>query len=84
MLATDPEKINASMLEQYPEFLEFKNKKKDKDVKPTAIDFEGALTPEDALASAYSQLRESLESEILETVKEGPPPFLAHPVQAYF
>lgn len=75
LLATNPEKINASLLEQYPEFLEFKNKKKEKDTKPNSVDSYGALTPEDALASAYSQLRESLESEILVTVKEGSPAF---------
>lgn len=79
LLATKPEKIDISILEQYPEFIEFKNRKKEKNDSeaqgeaPTEL--ESTLTPEDALASAYKKLRSALESEVLSTVKESSPSF---------
>jgi len=80
LLASNPEKINASMLEQYPSFIEFRNRRKDKSAddpdQPITPDEDGAsLTPEDALASAYNKLRSALESEVLGAVKESSPSF---------
>jgi len=61
LLRTNPEKVNISILEQYPEFIEFRNRKKDKNVtglqSEAETDREEPLTPEDALASAYKKLR---------------------------
>ena len=80
LLASNPEKINSSMLEQYPSFVEFKNRKKDKaagelDSAAASDEEESTLTPEDALASAYKKLQSTLESEILGAVKESSPSF---------
>lgn len=79
LLRTNPEKVNISILEQYPEFIEFRNRKKDKNVtglqSEAETDREEPLTPEDALASAYKKLRSSLESEIINSVKEVSPSF---------
>ncbi|TRW93197.1 restriction endonuclease [Candidatus Methylobacter oryzae] len=79
LLAKNPTQIDSSFLEQYPEFVEFKNRKKDKNesgLEPVSTsESESALTPEDALASAYNKLRLSLESEILCAVKEVSPSF---------
>jgi len=80
LLASNPEKINSSMLEQYPSFIEFRNRKKDKtagelDGAPALDEEESTLTPEDALASAYKKLQSTLESEILGAVKESSPSF---------
>ena len=79
LLATYPTRIDASILEQYPEFIEFKNRKKDKSESESEIvasfEQESTLTPEDALASAYNKLRSALESEILISVKEASPSF---------
>lgn len=79
LLATNPEKIDISVLEQYPEFIEFKNRKKDKSETEAQVETssksESTLTPEDALASAYKQLRSALESEVLGSVKESSPSF---------
>ena len=79
LLATKLEKIDISVLEKYPEFIEFKNRKKDKSGNETQVDIsteqESNLTPEDALASAYKQLRSALESEVLSSVKETSPSF---------
>ena len=79
LLAKNPERVDISILEQYPEFLEFRNRKKDKgkNQKPeeTSAVSASSQTPEDALASAYSTLRKDLESEILSSVKEASPSF---------
>ena len=79
LLQTNPTKIDRSVLEQFPEFIEFKNRKKEKSEKnetsEPATDEEDAQTPEDSLASAYSKLRNALESELLSSVKESSPSF---------
>jgi len=79
LLATNPEKIDISVLEQFPEFIEFKNRKKEKN-DTTSQPEESAVqdstqTPEDALASAYNQLRAALETEVINTVKDASPFF---------
>lgn len=79
LLSTNPTRINASTLEKYPEFIEFRNRKKDKSENESetvpSFEQESTLTPEDALASAYNKLRSALESEILSSVKEASPSF---------
>lgn len=79
LLAAKPTKINISVLEQHPEFIEFKNRKKGKTENESKVESsseqESSQTPEDALASAYKQLRSTLESEILSSVKEVSPSF---------
>jgi restriction system protein len=79
LLATNPTRIDTSILEQYPEFIEFKNRRKDKaegeSEIESAFEQESTLTPEDALAAAYNKLRSALESEILSAVKEASPSF---------
>ena len=78
LLAENPERINVSLLERYPEFLEFRNRKKD-----TSSNNEGTViseissgeTPEDALASAYRTILKDLEDEILSFVKDSTPSF---------
>ena len=79
LLATNPTQVSTSILEKYPEFIEFKNRKKDKaesesEVLPS-FEQESTLTPEDALAAAYNKLRSTLESEILSAVKDASPSF---------
>ena len=79
LLATNPSQVNTSVLEQYPEFIAFKNRKKDKSEtelpSESLSEDESTLTPEDSLASAYKKLRSALESEILVSVKEASPSF---------
>jgi restriction system protein len=78
LLVENPEKINVSLLERYPEFQEFKNRKKDQTKTNGANDFiemVSSETPEDVLASAYLSLRKNLEDEILFYVKDSTPSF---------
>ncbi len=79
LLETNPTKIDKSILEWYPGFIEFKSRKKDKSENKSqaepSSEQELILTPEDVLASAYKKLRSVLESEILSSVKEASPSF---------
>jgi restriction system protein len=79
LLATSPERISISVLEQFPEFIEFKNRKKEKNETESqsedAVVQDSTQTPEDALASAYKQLRATLEAEVISTVKDASPSF---------
>ncbi len=79
LLGTNPEKIDISVLEQFPEFIEFRNRKKAKSGNEVQAEISigqaSDLTPEDSLAEAYKQLRSSLESEIINAVKEASPSF---------
>lgn len=79
LLATNPPKVDISVLEQYPEFIEFKNRKKEKSGSESQAEEqteqESTQTPEDALASAYKKLRSALETEVITSVKEASPSF---------
>lgn len=81
LLSKKPSKIDISVLEQFPEFVEFKNRKKDKiennsqSIIETHTYQDTTQTPEDSLASAYNKLRMALESEVLISVKETSPSF---------
>ena len=76
LLEKNPIKIDVSVLERYPEFIEFRNRKKDKnDSLIEASGLESNLTPEDALAYAYNKLRSALEAEILGAIKDASPSF---------
>jgi restriction system protein len=79
LLGAKPVKIDNSLLEQYPSFLTFKKKKnKPKtEVSPepkTSFNTDSS-SPEDSLANAYLELRDSLEAELLQIVKGASPSF---------
>jgi restriction system protein len=78
-LQTNPVKIDSSTLEQFPEFIEFKNRRRERDENETYPNTQPETkknqTPEDALATAYTQLRSTLESELLSLVKDASPSF---------
>lgn len=79
LLSRGLERIDVAVLEQYPEFIEFKNRKKKKKEDETTgsggARIASSETPEDALAAAYNELREALESEVLESVMAASPSF---------
>ena len=77
LLKTKPGFINATTLEQYPEFREFKARKKENEESLTESEVQqgSSLTPEDSLASAYNNLRSALHAEILTAVKDSTPTF---------
>jgi restriction system protein len=76
IITSKPGRIDVHFLEQFPEFVEFRNlHHKDRagdDSMPPAGDAE---TPEEALEGAYRRLRADLESELLQHVKSASPAF---------
>lgn len=79
LLASNPGRIDAAALERYPQFQDFKNRRRDRteaihaELLPSHL--ESSETPEDALASAYQSLRKVLEEELLGMIKESSPSF---------
>lgn len=75
LLEERPATINVRLLKRYPEYIEFKNRRSDKNEEhyETALDL--SETPEDLLAKAYRTLRSDLEARLLQQVKELSPAF---------
>ena len=70
VLASKPERIDVKYLEQFPEFVAFRELRHERpDEAP------GDATPEEALDAAYSRLRLGLEAELLDQVKSASPSF---------
>lgn len=70
LLANPPDRITSKFLEQYPEFMEFRERGKSK-VKPEPTSTPSTETPDETIEAAYSQLRDELVGELraqLETV----------------
>jgi restriction system protein len=83
LLAQNPSRINNSTLEQFPEFVAFRQKKSGDTqvneipmhqfgVRPAELD---ESTPEELFAQAYQKLRNNLEAELLDQVKSSTPGF---------
>lgn len=76
LLKTNPKIINIKLLEQYPEFIEFRNVRKDiNEVQPVVIDEPNKQTPEEQLENSYKILSDGLASEIIQLVKSCSPTF---------
>jgi len=75
ILASNLQRIDNSVLEQYPEFVEFRSisEREDSEELPTAPQIE--TTPEELLESSYQALRKNLSQELLEQVKNCSPKF---------
>lgn len=78
LLADYPTKISFATLNQFPEFVDFKNRRRS-DTPPTKFTLDADAifddTPEDILASAHRILLQNLEQEVLQTIKEASPAF---------
>ena len=76
VLASAPERIDVKYLEQFPEFVAFREIGRERsEVKPGVLDPVLDATPGEALDSAYRVLRGGLELELLEQVKAASPAF---------
>ncbi len=79
-LKTAPARIDIKFLEQYPEFVEFRNPKGDVTEVPSqapSVQPEPE-TPEEALEAAHLKMRIGLASELLGRVKAATPQFFEH------
>lgn len=80
-LKSKPARINGKFLEQYPEFLEFKNRDRRIDsttqpASPAAVSArEEESTPEDAIEAAYQRLRTELANDIVQAIMGCSPAF---------
>lgn len=77
LLARKPSGINLKLLEQFPEFIEFRatsNKNKD-EVKSSLPDVAGEQTPEEALEFAHQSIRQALAQELLSRILSCSPKF---------
>lgn len=75
VLATYPESINVKFLEQFDEFIEFRNKRREtKDGEQDGSQTEDQ-TPEEQLETAYQLLRSELAEELITSIKNCSPAF---------
>jgi restriction system protein len=76
LLARAPERIDNSVLTQFPEFVAFKQRSRG----PGPVVVEPAKTPEERLRSAAAELEATLRSELLERLRDMPPAFFERAV----
>jgi len=74
-LQEKPIRVDVKLLERFPEFLEFRNRRRERESTSIPALTESGATPEDSLAAAYQTLRADLEAEVLQQVKESSPAF---------
>ena len=75
-LNSKPTQINIKYLEQFPEYLSFKeNISTDSQAETKSVEVESTSTPEEILENAYSKLNASLVIEILENIMQCSPAF---------
>lgn len=77
VLRENPQAIDVAFLERFPEFIEFKALRHEKEEESPAVAAAPARdigkTPHEALESAYDRLRSELAAEILSTIKVSEP-----------
>lgn len=69
-LDTKPGQINVQFLEQFPEFIQFRNIKKEKETHAGIPEVE---TPAEVLENAFQSLRQSLATDLLEQIRKSSP-----------
>lgn len=74
ILTKKPERIDASFLRQFPEFLEFQNVRKEEKEEPVAVEV-NSETPEESIESAYLRLKSNLANEIIQNITSCSPTF---------
>ena len=80
VLESNPTRIDMKYLEQFPEYIEFKErdgtrKKGQESDNDEETDQSASKTPEEILDYAYQEIRDNLAQEILALVKKSPPAF---------
>lgn len=77
LLKQKPARIDISVLEQYPEFIEFRNNRKGESTEdePAVVEKGSEATPEESLEFAYQRLRNELADELLRTIANCTPGF---------
>lgn len=76
VLKRNPSEISVKFLEQFPEFVEFKNvSRKQSEIETPSKEYETERTPEESLEFAHQKLRQNLAQDLLEKIKSCSPAF---------
>jgi restriction system protein len=75
ILSKNPQKINVKFLEQFPEFIEFRNTTRVENESASLPVIESERTPEEVLELAHQRIRRELAQEILLKILSCPPVF---------
>lgn len=75
VLESPPPKITVAFLEQYPEFVEFRERSVKNAKQVDSAEPDGSQTPEETFEQGYVQLRNELATELLQMVGESSPAF---------
>ena len=75
ILSKNPQKINVKFLEQFPEFIEFRNTTRVGNESASLPVIESERTPEEVLELAHQRIRKELAQEILLKILSCPPAF---------
>ena len=75
VLAENPSRLDMKYLERFPEYVEFRDTSKERDVDAPDQAVESDLTPEEALEISYQSIRVELVDEILSQIAGSTPGF---------
>lgn len=76
VLARNPSRIDVKFLEQFPEYIEFRERESGRrKSKGASVSESGEKTPEEILEDAYEEIRDGLAQELLGLVKQSTPSF---------
>jgi restriction system protein len=80
LLAQQPGRVDMKLLAQFPEYIEFRNRRKeptttDAPGNPVVVDAGEEQTPNEAIEVAYQKLRFELVDELLQQIKGASPEF---------
>lgn len=77
LLSENLARIDLPILVKFPEYAEFRNFNRTSKIKAVAADETSVIkrTPDELLDESYQAIRDSLASEVLDTVKSGTPEF---------
>ena len=75
VLSKNLSEINVKFLDQFPEFVEFRAKHREREETTETAGTETLQTPGELLETAYQKLREDLTAELLKFVRECSPSF---------
>ena len=75
VLSKNPPEINVKFMEQFPEFVEFRAKHREREETTETAETEALQTPGELLETAHQKLREELSVDLFKFVRECSPSF---------
>jgi restriction system protein len=75
VLNNNPARIDMNFLEQFPEYIEFRERTNENGGTTTVGPVPPVLTPEESIDAAYRKLREDLAKELLDNILRSSPAF---------